>query len=223
MQPLPHKPRGEIRIPTLLSLAALIAVLYVAFEARSPAPLPETGPGTRWLEEPRSLQPFSLVRHDETPFTSASLKGHWTLLVFGQSHCQAICPTTLGTLNQVLQAILRGGERAPEVVFASLDPEQDTPRQLTLFLAYFNPAFVGVSGKTAEIEAFARQFGIEPGRSEAAHSAGIQLIDPQGRLTAVFLPPFDAALIARDFLRLSHYLGRGRQAPPARPESPSLP
>jgi protein SCO1/2 len=82
-------------------------------------------------------------------------------------------------------------------VFISVDPDRDTPEKLAAYMAYFNPEFIGASANKAEIDRLSRQFGagyiIEPetapGQYLVAHTSAIFLVDPLGRLVAVFSQP----------------------------------
>ena len=72
------------------------------------------------------------------------------------------------------------------------------------------PAFLGVTGNDGELSKLAREVGAvyfrgEPGQDGSYlvdHTVSIMLIDPRGRLVAMFGMPHDAALIATRFLEL---------------------
>jgi protein SCO1/2 len=156
------------------------------------------------------LPQFALIDHRNQPFTSENLRGEWTFLFFGFTHCPDICPTTLQMLSQVAKGLsdLPEEQRA-RVVLISVDPKRDTPEQLSKYVSFFNPDFTGVSGSEAALNDFTRQLGvpvaISAGEAEAYtvdHSAAIFLIDPSGSIRALFSPPHSAQAIADDYRRV---------------------
>ena len=80
------------------------------------------------FDQPRELPPFSLQQSDGTQLVPGELKGHWTLVFLGFTHCPDVCPTTLAQLAQAQKqwAALPDPTR-PRVLFVSVDPERDTP------------------------------------------------------------------------------------------------
>lgn len=163
------------------------------------------------FREARALQPFELVDHTGNAFTNNELRGHWSFLFFGYTHCPDVCPTTLSVLNSVATR-LREQNEAIRYVFISVDPERDTPDKLGQFVSYFNADFIGVTGATEAIDRLTRQLGVIAARVEneadtenylVDHTASILLIDPDGRFHALFSPPLKAADIAADFNRIA--------------------
>jgi protein SCO1 len=176
-----------------------------------PAPMMQSG-GVA-LPQPRLLKPFALTAEDGTPFTEATLRGHWTFLAFGYTRCPDVCPTTLATYKEIerlLGADVAAGKA--DFVFVSVDPERDSPEQIGQYVRYFNPRFRGATGPHDSIRALTDQLGILYARAEGQdtalgylvdHSATIILIDPQGRLAAIFSPPQDPRAVAEDFATLT--------------------
>jgi protein SCO1/2 len=163
------------------------------------------------FREARALAPFELVDHTGNAFTNNELRGHWSFLFFGYTHCPDVCPTTLSVLNSVATRLR---ERAGQTrfVFVSVDPERDTPDKLSQFVSYFNADFIGVTGTAEAIGELTRQLGVIAARVEdeagadnylVDHTASILLVDPDGRFHALFSPPLKAADIAADFIRIA--------------------
>lgn len=153
---------------------------------------------------PVSLPDFSLHDQRNQPFTKASLVGHWSLIFPGFTHCPDICPTTLATLNRTREFIGSGADGL-QVVLLSLDPERDTSEALAAYLAFFNEAFVGLTGEKQQLERLYAGLGIQYIRIPGAgseysvdHSAAVLLIDPEGRLAGYFMPPFKSDALAAD-------------------------
>ncbi len=201
-----------------IALLALIGGLLAGWMTNDlGAPkLPQLRVATALADQAKALPPFKLVDDAERSFDKADLKGHWSLLFFGYTHCPDICPTTLSTLNQVVQSYDASDKvDAPQVIFVSVDPERDSPDKLRQYVKYFNPKFTGVTGNPIELNKLTRALGILHMRLPNSnngdgylvdHSTSILLIDPKGALTALFSAPHRPALIAADLRRLrDHY------------------
>jgi protein SCO1/2 len=169
-----------------------------------------------YLPEPRGLAAFELLDQNGQRFTQADMPGNWTFVFFGYTHCPDVCPATLSVLNGVTKR-LSADQDAPHkvrVLFVSVDPERDTPEQLSKFVPYFNPDFIGLTGTPEAITALTRSLGVlhvrvnnegNPGGYLVDHSASVLLFDPEGRLYALFSPPLEAGQMADDFLKLAQY------------------
>ena len=167
---------------------------------------------TTVLNQPRDVQPFTLVNHTGKTFDNRALLGRWSFVFFGYTHCPDVCPTTLSVLNSVARK-LEGHENQVQFVFISIDPQRDTPEKLGQFVSYFNGTFIGATGTDDAINALTRQLGVIYARVEENsgtdnylmdHSASVLLFDPAGRFHAVFTPPLDATHIADDFKVISN-------------------
>ena len=177
-------------------------------------PAPKDFPGFVLPGEGKAIPPFELLDGDGKVFDLSSLKGHWTLLFFGYTHCPDVCPTALSTLNTIHEGLekARDGGDAVDVVFVSVDPERDNPAQLKEYVGYFNPAFIGVSGDPKTLSSFSRVLGAVYAKAKGTersgylvdHSAAIFLINPEAHYKAVMSPPHDAEKIIAgiDALRL---------------------
>ncbi len=170
------------------------------------------------LEQPRTLSAFSLQDHDNKPFTDQSLKGHWSFLFFGYTHCPDVCPIALKVMQDTWKQIPHdpADQAAPRLFFVSVDPDRDTAELLKQYVRYFDPSFTGVTGKADEIDKLTGQLGIlygfedkdpETGNYNVNHSAQFILTDPQGRMRAVISPPHDPATIASNFQTIREYYG----------------
>jgi protein SCO1 len=158
------------------------------------------------LDAPRALPDFSLVDEHGAAFTRADLAGRWTYLFFGYTHCPDVCPLTLQVLARALQSFgdEAPGER-PTARFVSVDPERDTPEQLARYLSAFGGDLHALTGTPEAIAALTAALGIAYARVDddgggyaMDHTAAVLLLDPQGRLVAVFTPPQDARSLAAD-------------------------
>ncbi|HUR40588.1 MAG TPA: SCO family protein [Verrucomicrobiae bacterium] len=190
----------------LVAAAALAAGIGAALLLRGPGPALALQSGTM-LAAPRVVAPFSMVDQNASPFTQDSLKGHWTLLFAGFTHCPDVCPTTLATLRAVGDKL---GAKAPALVFLSVDPARDTPGVLRRYVEFFGSGITGLSGSAESLDALCTSLGLAyvkvPGASEAEytmdHSSALVLIDPQGRVAGYFTPPHKVDTLAADLSRV---------------------
>ena len=164
------------------------------------------------LPEAKALPEFSLEDHRGKAFTKETLKGNWSFVFFGYTHCPDVCPTTLSLLNQVDQALKKEpGLDAPETIFISVDPGRDTVAQLAEYVPYFNSEFTGVTGSLENLQVLTRSLGIAFGKEgdteseeyEVFHSSIIMLIDPEARLKALFSSPHDVNQIVSDYSKIT--------------------
>ena len=109
------------------------------------------------FDTPRALGDFSLVDHNDKPFTYTALVGQWTLLFFGFTHCPDICPTTMAELAELKAQLADTEAREARVAMVSVDPARDTPERLAEYVPYFHQDFLGVTGEFADILSFAQR------------------------------------------------------------------
>ena len=162
--------------------------------------------------EPKQLQAFELSDQYRQPFNLEHLKGKWSFVFFGYTHCPDICPTTLSTLTRVIKKLQTDPQTLPnaQVVFVSVDPQRDTPDVLESYMKYFNEAFQGITGTQQDIDSLTRQFGAgymkepetTPGEYLVSHASSIFLVDPHGQLLATFPPPHDPDTIVEQFQQI---------------------
>jgi len=167
------------------------------------------------LPEARTLPEFLLEDHRGKAFTNESLRGQWSFIFFGYTHCPDICPTTLASLNQVDKLLKNEkGIVLPKTIFISVDPERDSTEQLAEYVPYFNPEFIGARGSPQQLQALTAPLGIAFGQEgnekggvesddyEVFHSSRILLIDPKARLKALFSSPQDVNQIVSDYIKI---------------------
>ena len=138
--------------------------------------------------------PFTLTASDGKPFTSSRLSGRPAAIFFGFTHCPDVCPTTLARLAN-LRRKLGQGEDSFSIVFISVDPERDRPKDIANYLTLFDTPIVGLTGSPAQIDQVKRQFGVysakvqQPGGGYSVdHTATVFLMDRNGKFVATLAP-----------------------------------
>lgn len=160
-----------------------------------------------YLQKPQPLAPisaaaliggdFSLIDHDGKPVTQDDYKGIKKLVFFGFTNCPAVCPTELYNISATLDEL--GVEKANklQVLFISIDPEQDTPERMKEYVTAFHDDFIGLTGSVEQVAKAAKAFRIYYAKipeedSEIGytmdHSAYTYLMD-ENNIYITHLPP----------------------------------
>jgi len=188
--------------------AALGLATWLLLGDRAPAPLEIRG---YVLPMPRALPSVELVDAHGAPFRPADFAGHWSFLYFGYTYCPDVCPLTLVELAALRQQLAAASFAAPSQFFlVSVDPKRDTPARLREYVAYFDPELRGLTGPADALAALAQAtetlFEVpDEGESDnylVSHSSNVVLLDPAGRVHAVFTPPHDPTTLATDFAKV---------------------
>jgi protein SCO1/2 len=180
--------------PRFLLIAAILAGLVVlgtgAFLALSSR---DTARGVAGTALSNAIGgPFQLVDQNGKTVTDADLKGKWSLIYFGYTHCPDACPTALNDISIALSDL--GPKRdAVRPVFITVDPERDTPETLKAYVASFDAPILALTGSAEEVAKAAKGYRIYYAKHPEAggdysmdHSSVIYVMDPEGRFTASF-------------------------------------
>jgi len=160
---------------------------------------------------------FELTDQDNRPFNVERLKGAWTFVFFGYTHCPDVCPLTLTELDNAASRIndLQNADRKIQYVFISVDPNRDTPAQLGDYVSYFGAKFIAATGSEQALKQLASPLGVKFERGVGTdteylvnHSSTMLLIDPQARYYARFRAPHYAEEIVDDFKKVLAYRER---------------
>jgi protein SCO1/2 len=131
--------------------------------------------------------------------------GKWSFLFFGYTFCPDICPTTLSVMQQMWIKLTPAMQSQTQVVLVSVDIDRDTPKQLKMYMDYFDPGFTAFTGKPASLRSFATQLNAVYAKVERKneqgvvdkelgylmdHSANITILDPNGNYFGFIRPPF---------------------------------
>ncbi len=213
----PARYRGFASRPIVFVLIAALAGglgLVLAQRVFSPTlavPAPLALKSVRLIEPARPIADFQLTRSDGSVLTATQLRGHWTLVFIGFSHCPDVCPTTLASLAQAQKTWESVPEdHRPRLLFVSVDPERDTPKALGDYAHFFHPATIAATANEPVLGEFAKALGLvymkvpqANGDYEMDHSATLVLLDPQGRQAGLVRPPLQAKDIAADITLLA--------------------
>lgn len=203
---------------TLFAVAVAAALgLWAAqrhFGTPAASSLPQTR-AVRLFPSPRELPPFSLRQSDGTALVPGELKGHWTVVFLGFTHCPDVCPTTLAELARAQKqwAALPEASR-PRVLFVSVDPERDTPDRIGEYAHAFHKDTLAATADIPALENFAKSLslvfakvpapeGAPADQYSVDHSATLAVLDPEGRMAGIVQPPLDPEAIGADLAALT--------------------
>jgi len=106
-------------------------------------------------------------------------------------------------LRQLKKLLPEDAKNNLQILMVSVDPFRDSTEQLKLYLQYFDPEFVGLTGELTDIQTLSNALSIPfiPGdtskpRYTVDHSGNLAIISPDGRQHGFLRAPLDIAKIA---------------------------
>ena len=102
--------------------------------------------------------PFTLIDSGGKPFASSKLAGKPYAIFFGFTHCPDVCPTTLARLVKLRRQL--GNEGAFQIVFVTVDPERDGPKEVGNYADLFGSPIIGLTGSGSQIAQVKKDYGI---------------------------------------------------------------
>lgn len=196
--------KKDTLIKVLMISVLLTVSMWVGFKLSSvldsgvkQAPLIE---GTI-LVPARALTAFNLIDQRQQDFGLEQFKNKWSLIFIGYTHCPDVCPNTLSILKQATIDMSVLKMQLPQVTFLSIDPARDEAEILSDYLNYFDPSFVGITGKKDQLDNLVKQLSSVYFKAAGSsgdiknddylydHSASILVINPKAEFQAVFTAP----------------------------------
>ncbi|MET9695528.1 SCO family protein [Streptomyces sp. NPDC006529] len=159
-------------------------------EVNAPA---KSKPGTV-LDRPFAKPDLVLTDTNGKPWSlREQTKGKPTLIYFGYTNCPDVCPLTMSNLAVAKKALPKADQDNLQVVFVTTDPDRDTPESLGKWLKAQDPAFTGLTGDFATIQAGARSLGI--GIEAAKKEADGAIVSMHGAQVIAFSPKTDEGYV----------------------------
>ncbi len=184
---------------TRTTLQALVLAIMTAAAAAGGVYLWRIGDAARDASEIRITGralvggPFKLVDHTGKTRTDKDLLGKFAIVSFGFTHCPDICPTTVQTISEVLEALGSAAERI-QPVFITIDPERDTVERMKDYHEGFDKRFWMLTGSVTAIAKTAKAYKVgyrkmkpaTDGSYQVNHTALIYLMGPKGQYMTHF-------------------------------------
>jgi protein SCO1/2 len=130
--------------------------------------------------------PFTLVGGDGKLFSSQALAGKPYAIYFGFTRCGDVCPTTLSRLVKLRREA--ASDQAMHIIFVTIDPANDRPKEVGQYASLFNAPIIGLTGGPSQIDQVKKQYGIFAQPSphpiagkEMEHTATVLLFDRKGQ------------------------------------------
>ncbi|KAI1391956.1 SCO1 protein [Hypoxylon trugodes] len=144
---------------------------------------------TKGVGKPKVGGRFELVDQEGRVFGSEDLKGRYSLVYFGFTHCPDICPEELDKMARMFDLVQEKAPDALTPVFITCDPARDDPKVLKSYLKEFHPSFIGLTGGYEQIRDVCKAYrvyfstprDVKPGQDYLVdHSIYFYLMDPEG-------------------------------------------
>ena len=181
----------QVRLLLWLIVALAIAgtaALFLIPRAQTSAPATFTGPMKTTFGGP-----FTLVGSDGKPFSSQALEAKPFAIYFGFTRCGDVCPTTLSRLVKLRREA--ANDEAMRIIFVTIDPANDGPKEVGQYASLFNAPIIGLTGSDAQIDQVKKQYGIfaQPVPHAAMgkqmeHTATVLLFDRSGQFAGTITP-----------------------------------
>lgn len=191
---------GAVGIVLVINIGVL-AGSYLNFGSNPAQAIREAGIVV--LPDSRELPALQLASTTGAMQDTQALTDTWSLVFFGYTFCPDICPTTLAELRQLKKLLPVEAQENMQILMVSVDPNRDTTEQLKLYLDYFDPGFVGLTGELADIQTLSNALSIPfiPGdtskpRYTVDHSGNLAIISPDGRQYGFVRAPLDVKKLA---------------------------
>lgn len=147
--------------------------------------------GTIAFASAKDLPNFEVINHSGETVGTDDLKGRWSLMFFGFTHCPDVCPNTLNALTQIQESLPK--DKRPVLVLVSVDPMRDTPEIINKYINTFTDDIKAYTGELHQVQALTKDLGVAyaynsmpDGSYTVDHTAAIFLITPDGKHIGTF-------------------------------------
>ncbi|EEH35621.1 mitochondrial metallochaperone Sco1 [Paracoccidioides lutzii Pb01] len=146
---------------------------------------------SKGVGRPKVGGPFVLKDLDGNVFTDEQLKGKYSFIYFGFTHCPDICPDELDKMAEIIDLVKsRSSNKSVfRPIFITCDPARDSPEVLRKYLAEFHKGIIGLTGTYEQVKHVCKQYrvyfstpdNVKPGEDYLVdHSIYFYLMDPDG-------------------------------------------
>ena len=196
----------------IVAFAAASAGFYISLKQSQQSQQRSNIEGLFW-PNPKQIVEFETIDQAGNIFGIEQLKGKWSFVFFGYTHCPDICPITMSVMAEAYKKISMTNNDT-QIIFVTVDPMRDTTEILAQYVAYFNEKFIGLGGSLEQISSLTKQIGIafyydkteETDNYLVDHSASIFLFDPKARMVGKISPPHQAEQITQQFNRIKEFI-----------------
>lgn len=181
----------EWPVLAVAGLAAVLALLVVAYMTTAPSPAPQSSRADQFSHFAQGVDDVTLTDSSGASLRWSDLNGRPRLVFFGFTRCPEICPATIAEIDAAIEAIGLAASEI-EVDFVSVDSARDTPEHLAAYMQSFGPQFRGLTGDRAEIDrlvsAFRASYEYVPTEDDdytVNHTAITYLVNADGQVVDI--------------------------------------
>lgn len=211
-------PRFTKALFTILFLATSLTIGIQVFQFLTKTDKPIDPHLYFAMPDQKPLPVVTLEMAGKGNISTQDFKGKWHLLYFGYTFCPDVCPVELTALHdmyaQLETKIVK--EKLPQVVFISIDPKRDSPKRAMEYAHYFDPNFIGITGKPEQLTELGDPLGIAWFKEKntnilaeasdknylISHSTTILMVNPEGKVVGFFPAPHDSSKMAEAYSQL---------------------
>ncbi|CAG8955302.1 hypothetical protein HYFRA_00011284 [Hymenoscyphus fraxineus] len=179
----------------LLFLSAGAALIFFFRFEKDRVERERVANATKGVGRPKVGGEFELVDQKGRRFGSEDMRGRYSLVYFGFSHCPDICPEELDKMSQMIDLVTSSPRSQKNTlppllpIFITCDPARDTPAVLDAYLSEFHPSLVGLTGTWEQIKDVCKKYrvyfstppDVKKGQDYLVdHSIYFYLMDPEG-------------------------------------------
>lgn len=145
-------------------------------------------------------------------FTHENFLNKTSLVFFGYTRCPDFCPDTLMKLGRIYKSLNNKkhlDKSKLQIIFISVDTENDSLPTIKNYLQYFNEYFVGLKLNKTDLKMLTKSANVyykktssDPDVTLYDHTSAVFIVDNEGKLMGVFTPPYLESDLENDIISL---------------------
>lgn len=186
----------KILITSVLTLILSAGIAYWQVKDEANKKFAQSGELPAEVKTSMAISPeFTLTDHHGQSVTEKSYADSYKLMLFGYSFCPDFCPTELNIIANALTYLDDAQKEKLEILFISIDPQRDTPKQLKEYTSLFSQKVTGLTGTAEQIASIKENFKIYaaevPGSNKNGddylidHSTFVYFMSPDNQLISL--------------------------------------
>ena len=186
-----------------LGLLAIIVIGLAFNEPKEQQALTELNPNKLFFNEELSAQSTIHGTFGQKHFLNKV-----SLIFFGYTRCPDFCPDTLAKLSRIHTSLKNNNQDnfdKLQIVFISVDTENDDIVTVKKYIQFFNNDFIGVTLSPNDLKTLTKSIGVYYEKISSSHNIDfyehtgtVFLVNQSGKLFGIFTPPFDLSKLENE-------------------------